>query len=187
MPMNYLKMIKSRRSTLDFSDKTVSEKDLEFILECARWSPSPHNDQPWSLIVVKDPNKIEQLVDLAFYGYFYQDPPLVVALVLEPIYSKTKILIKSDSGKAYAHTHQYFSYGVVLANLINAASSLGLSTCLLSIVPDKAAKIIGLPKNREVHVVVGIGYSKPGHAHLPTTRKPLSEIVFADQYGNRWE
>ena len=47
---DFLSLSKSRRTTYEFSDKSVKDKDLNKILEAARWAPSCANSQPWKFI-----------------------------------------------------------------------------------------------------------------------------------------
>ena len=46
--------IKERRSIRAYTDEKVSEKDVEQLIEAARWAPSAGNSQPCEFVVVKD-------------------------------------------------------------------------------------------------------------------------------------
>ncbi len=43
-------LITKRRSIRAFSDKEISKKDMQTILEAASWAPSSMNEQPWRYI-----------------------------------------------------------------------------------------------------------------------------------------
>jgi nitroreductase len=49
-----LELLKSRRSIRAFTDESVSDEDLQKVLEAARWAPSGANSQPWEFIVIRD-------------------------------------------------------------------------------------------------------------------------------------
>jgi len=76
-------LAKRRKTTYEFSDKKVSDKEINRLIECARWAPSAGNSQPWYFIVVKNPKKITALIDSAYYGAFHNDPPCIIAIVLD--------------------------------------------------------------------------------------------------------
>jgi len=65
--MDTLECIKTRRSIRKFTSETVPRKELEELLEIARWSPSYKNSQPWQAIILSGSKKKElskTLVDL---------------------------------------------------------------------------------------------------------------------------
>lgn len=52
-------LIEKRWSTRSFDpERTISDEDLNSLIEAARWAPSSYNDQPWKFLVAKrdDPN-----------------------------------------------------------------------------------------------------------------------------------
>jgi len=77
--MEFQELVKYRRSSRwVFSEKKISDSDLEQILEAARFAPTPHNSQPFEIIVVKDKNIIKELSKVEFRldkkaidGHFY--------------------------------------------------------------------------------------------------------------------
>ena len=56
-----LDIAKHRRTCRNFSDQPVSDELVNKILEVARWAPSGANSQPWSFIVVRDPEVRQKL------------------------------------------------------------------------------------------------------------------------------
>ena len=52
--MEMLGAIKKRRSIRKFSDKRISEDNINKILEAARWAPSGLNNQPWKFKILKE-------------------------------------------------------------------------------------------------------------------------------------
>jgi nitroreductase len=59
--MDFDDLVKKRRSIHHFTNKTVSNDDLLYILEAARWAPSAGNNQPWRFVVVRTPETIEKI------------------------------------------------------------------------------------------------------------------------------
>src|SRR5579864_1013005 len=46
-------------------DLDVTDEQIEFILEAARWAPSAGNSQPWEFIVVRDRELRMAIIDIA--------------------------------------------------------------------------------------------------------------------------
>ncbi len=57
--MDTLECIKTRRSIRKFTEQSVPRKDLEELIEIARWSPSYKNSQPWEAIILSGNKKQE--------------------------------------------------------------------------------------------------------------------------------
>jgi len=60
----FLGLLKKRRSMRLFKPDPVPDESVEKILECARWSMSGANGQPWEFIVVKEPDTRGKIVDI---------------------------------------------------------------------------------------------------------------------------
>ena len=77
--MDFQELVKFRRSSRWlFSKKPIPDADLRKILEAARFAPTPHNCQPFEIIVVKDRDIIRQISKVEFRldknavdGHFY--------------------------------------------------------------------------------------------------------------------
>ena len=69
--METLECIKTRRSIRKFTSEPVPRKDLEELIDIARWSPSYKNSQPWQAIILSGAKKKElskKLVELLENG-----------------------------------------------------------------------------------------------------------------------
>ncbi|MBD3181892.1 hypothetical protein GF312_06350 [Candidatus Poribacteria bacterium] len=63
--MDFMKTVLKRRTYRgQFTHKPVSQKDLETIVEAARWSPSPFNVQPWEIITIEKQDTKDKLAKL---------------------------------------------------------------------------------------------------------------------------
>ena len=63
-----LDLISSRRSIRRFTDAPVSDELVNKLIEAARWAPSGENEQPWKLIVVRDPATKVKIAEIAKLG-----------------------------------------------------------------------------------------------------------------------
>ena len=55
-----LNVIRTRRSVRVYKGGKVSDRQLETILEAARWAPSGANTQPWEFVVTRDRKKMKR-------------------------------------------------------------------------------------------------------------------------------
>ncbi len=59
-----LSIIKQRRSIRRYEPDPVPMEDVMRVLEAARWAPSGDNSQPWEFIVIRDPEKLNMVMDI---------------------------------------------------------------------------------------------------------------------------
>jgi len=66
-----LEIIRERRSVRVYKVGKVTDKQLETILEAARWAPSGANTQPWEFVVTRDREKMKRTREI-FYNEWKQ-------------------------------------------------------------------------------------------------------------------
>ena len=77
--MEALDAIRLRRSVRKYTDRPVSDADLDKVLRLALLAPTGHNAQAWSFIVVREPERRARLADLVLRGaaeYFAVNRPM---------------------------------------------------------------------------------------------------------------
>lgn len=66
--MDALEAIRKRRSVRAYTDRPVSDEDLEELLRLALLAPTGSMSQAWSLLVVRDPQQRAALADIVIRG-----------------------------------------------------------------------------------------------------------------------
>ncbi|MFX0036859.1 MAG: nitroreductase family protein [Candidatus Hermodarchaeota archaeon] len=161
-PEDFLNFLKERRSIRTFQDKSISEKEIEMILEAGRWTPSASHRQPWEFIVIRNKKILENISRNAFYGKFIKEAPIAIAIV-----AKTKTSPK----------WHLIDTSLVSMSMILMAWSLGIGTCWIGAMNrEKVKLILQLGENDYLLTVLPFGYIK-GTIPEPKPRKPLNEIV----------
>jgi nitroreductase len=61
--------MRTTASTREFTDRAVDDATLHRILDAARFAPSGGNRQPWTVLVIRDPEVRTQLAALAQQGW----------------------------------------------------------------------------------------------------------------------
>jgi nitroreductase len=59
--LEFFEVVKKRRSIHYFIDEEISDEDLNYILETARWALSARNSQPWRFIIVRESENIHKI------------------------------------------------------------------------------------------------------------------------------
>jgi len=162
--MEALEAIRKRRSVRKFSGAPIPRADLEAILDAARLAATGYNAQPWTFVVVTEP---EGRAALSLGKPWLLDAAALVAVVLDP---STRFW-REDGCSA-------------IANMLIAATALGYGSCWLQgdTMPreEPLKQALGVPPDLRLLSLVALGVP----AEWPTRpKKALAEVVRWEQYG----
>lgn len=179
MNASILEIIKARRSTRRYKPDSVSDNDLQAVLEAAQWAPSGENFQPWKFIVIRDRGVMEQIVDLLPYKKFQKflmNAPVLIVVLGDTRKSKWWVL----------------DCALAVENLMLEAWTRGLGTCFSAWYPtvpvtveEKVQEMLAIPKKWKIVTMTPLGYpiQPPESAfRLPATRKPLESIICYEKF-----
>jgi len=178
---SFLELVQHRQSDRAYLDKPVEAEKLERILEAARLAPSACNSQPWKFVVVTDPEKRLQVADataskLLSMNHFTKQAP-VQLVVIEESGNFTSSVGGWMTDKHYPH----IDLGIVAAHISLAAADEGLGSCIIGWCDGKKVqKVLEIPKNKRVMLVILLGYS--AQPLREKKRKTKEEIVSYEKY-----
>lgn len=178
---SFLELVQSRQSDRSYLDKPVEKEKIERILEVARLAPSACNAQPWKFIVVTNPEKRMQIADatankLLSMNHFSKQAPVQLVLVEENA-NFTSTVGGWATNKHYPH----IDLGIVASHVCLAATSEGLGSCIIGWCDEKKVqKVLDIPKNKRVMLVILLGYSN--QPPREKKRKEMNEIVSWEKY-----
>lgn len=168
--MDVLDVIRTRRSIRRYTAGAISQEDVNKILEAGRWAPSADNSQPWTFVVLRSLEVREKLAGTLPWGGFLSEAALGIAVIIDEA----------------ASTHAGEDGAAATENVLLEAHSLGLGACWIGTYgsPHEASakKVLKVPADKRLLSVIAIGY--PAET-ARSTRRPLAELVFTDQYGRR--
>jgi nitroreductase len=151
--MNFLELIKTRRSIRQFKQAYIPEENLIDCIEAARLAPSAMNLQPLEYLLVTDKSQVAAIFPLLKWaGYIRpQGNPKAnhhpVAYLI--------VLINQQIGKQWSA----YDIGAAVENFMLAAWSKGIGSCwLASIARDAIRKIYQIPEHYIVDSIVALGY-----------------------------
>jgi nitroreductase len=173
-------LIKNRWSPRSFSEKHITQQDLDTIIEAGSWAFSAINEQPWRYIVAqRGTDRFNSFFNLLAGG---NQPWNKNAAALVISFSK-----KTFSANGQPNTTAQHDVGAANMLLTLQANSMGIYTHVMGgFDKQAAAHILQLGEDFEPVVMIALGY--PDHADkleepfkarekAPRARKPLEEII----------
>jgi nitroreductase len=182
--MHFKELIVLRESCRRYDPRPVERENIEQIMEACRLAPSACNSQPWSFVIVDDP-ELKKLVAATTTGKVLQfnrfcfDAPVLVALVAEPPSWLSKI------GSSIKDKDFYLmDIGIVAEHFCLQAAELGLGTCMIGWFDEKKAKqLMNIPANKRIPLLISLGY--PAHnKNRQKIRKSMDKVFCYNQYSN---
>jgi nitroreductase len=165
--------IRARRNVRTYLPNPVPDADLNRIAEAGWRAPSASNRQHWTFIIVTDGDQLQALSTVWQGARHIAGAAAAIALVLtEPADERTKVVDQYDLGQA--------TYAIMLA-----AADLGIGTGHSSVGDqEKARAILGVPEDRYVAYLIGVGYpaDRPLKPIVKPNRLPFDEVVRRDHW-----
>jgi nitroreductase len=160
----------TRRSVRKFKKDDVPTELLLEAIDIARFAPSARNGQPWEFVIVKDGERREKLAQIHRWARYAAEAPVAIVVLADTKLAPDSYVIDGSLAAMY---------------LWLALHCLGLGAVWLHTVPaaDRVREIVGAPEHLYPVALFAVGY--PDEKPEPKPRKPLSEIVHLESYGNR--
>ena len=171
--MDMLELIKSRQSCRSYSGATVEKEKLISILEAGRLSPSARNSQPWSYILASSTEAAQAVGECTRVNGKNAFTVDCTAFI---------IISEEECEAAFGGmTHRYFAemdIGMAVMNMCLEAESLGVASCIIgSFDADKVKQVAGIDKDKDVKLIIALGYSVDGYEIREKKRRSFDETV----------
>ncbi|MHA2225252.1 MAG: nitroreductase family protein [Candidatus Hodarchaeales archaeon] len=187
----------SRRSVREFSDQSFSKEIIENIIKTAGTAPSGANKQPWTFVIVSNPDlkhkirlaaeaeekefyehKIsdEWRQDLAPLGVTWEKAFLEIAPYLIVVFQQKYRLDEHNNKRKHYYVTK--SVGIAVGMLILAIQNAGLVTLTHTPISMNFLRdLLRRPENEKSFVIMPVGYPKEEVMVPDLKRKTLSEIL----------
>ncbi|MCI8541628.1 MAG: nitroreductase [Erysipelotrichaceae bacterium] len=189
-----LDLLKQRYSCRAFAPTPIPKEVIEYMLECARLSPSGGNEQPWMFGIITDREQIAQIAQAASVNYkqkWIETAPLLVVLATQQLkmdeaialhrFPTLRSRIESLDQEVYqAINMEEHQCKIPGEHMVLAALEHGVySTWISSMDCEKVKKICAL-EGYLVSNVIAFGY--PALSHRTRQKKALCDITFENRY-----
>lgn len=199
--MDTLTAIKERRSVKHYDpEHSMSEAEINALLELALLSPTSFNIQNWRFVVVTDPEKKQAIRAAAWNQAQVSEASITILLcahlkshqggerywvnapqpvkdmlvpMIAPFYENNPQLQRDEAMR---------SIGIAAQTLMLAAKAMGYDSCpMIGFDPVKVGQIIHLPENHIIGMMLTVGKALKD-ANVRGGQVPYEEVVFRDQF-----
>jgi iodotyrosine deiodinase len=192
----FVERMRTRRSVRQFSREPVPFELVANAVAAAGTAPSGANQQPWTFVVVSDP-QVKREIRLAAeaeereaYEHrmteewlraleplgtdwrkpHIEDAPYVI-VVFEHAYGL-------EGGRRWKHYYAKESVGIAVGLLLASLHLAGLATLTHTPSPMRfLAEVLGRPRNERAFCLIPVGYPADGATVPKLEKKPLDEIL----------
>ncbi len=181
--MKFSELIQKRQSVRAYEPTPVEREKIERCVEAARLAPSASNSQPWHFIIVDEPELKNKLAKFAKAKYlkmnmFAEQAPVIVVIVTE----KSKLITQIGS-RLKDKQYNQIDIGIAAEHFCLQATEENLGTCILGWFDEKnIKKLLNIPKQKRLHLLITVGYAKKGYKQRQKIRKKLNEIICYNAY-----
>lgn len=181
--MDFAELVKHRQSVRSYSERKVETEKLAQLIEAVRLAPSACNAQPWTLLLVDEP-ELRDRVAMATFGVglsfnrFAMKAPVIAVLVVEPAPLTVRLgaLLKKRQ-------LPLIDIGIAASHLCLQAADLGLGSCMLGWFDERKIKrLLRIPRRRRIGLLATLGYAAKDEAPRAKQRKPASTMSVHNDY-----
>jgi nitroreductase/ferredoxin len=185
-----IQFLRSRRSARGFKNKPVEKKQLQELIEIARYAPTASNSQLVEWIVLTDKDQVAGLVEETIEwmrSLIIQGPEAIYSSYIIPAIEAWDLgrdrILRNAPALAFATAPAEAVYGMVdltiaLSYLDLFAPKVGLTTCWAGVLHRAMEKnrslrdYAGIPETYPHYYPMMIGYPKYQYHRLPARKPP---------------
>ena len=182
--MKFLDLVKSRQSVRRYRNQKVEPEKIERCIEAARLAPSACNSQPWSFVVVTDPELCKKVATATFNELISFNKFVIQAPVLIVIVQESPKLITRIGGEIKRKEYPLIDIGIAAEHLCLQAVEEGLGTCMIGwFNQTRIRKLLGIPTGKSIGLILTLGYPPETYRVRDKSRKSYNDTVFYNTYG----
>lgn len=162
--MSVTAAIRAKRAIRSYQAQPVPEPAIRSILNAGRRAQSSKNDQPWTFIVVTEPEQLQRLSTAGVYTAHMPASAFTIVLVAPEAYE--------------------FDLGQAAAYMQLAAVEQGIGSCVTTLQhSDIAHSVLDVPAELSCRWSITFGYPDQAPAPLKAGgRRALEEVVRYERY-----
>jgi nitroreductase len=167
--MQVQEAIQKRLSIRRYADADIPAEHMDILFKALQLAASANNYQNWEFVFVGDPDLKQRLVPACSHQSFIRDCTCFIAGVADPGLKWHMVDIT-----------------IALAQFALQAVELGYGTCWIGAFDEAGVKqVLNVPDSKKVVICMTLG--RPAGRHVSRGRKRLEEIIYLNQFGNRFK
>jgi nitroreductase len=173
--VDFLELCKLRQSCRNFSDRPVEHDKLVKCVEAGRLTHSGCNAQPWSFIVVENPNLVSEIAKCG--QQLKQNAFLGTAKAFIIILEEHAVLSPVISYFLDSHYYAKGDLGAAAAYVCLEAATQGLGSCHIGVYNRaRICELLNIPAEKQFGSVIALGYPA-SDASRSKNRKSFEDVV----------
>ncbi len=179
----FFDLIKKRQSDRKYISRPVEKEKLFNCLEAARLAPSASNSQPWTFVVVNEPELTKKVGKAAMgplmsFNKFASQAPVIVAIIME----KPK-LITELGGHIKKKEYPLIDIGIAAEHFCLQAAEENLGSCMLGWFDEQKIKdLLNVPEEKNIPLLITLGYTPENYKNRKKIRKSIDKFVKYNTY-----
>lgn len=189
----------TQRAIRHFSNKLIPDETIKALMVAATSAPNSGNQQQWKFLVIRDKNIKRRFGD--WYLKSWTDtvnslgetgesqPYRSGGLLAEQMENIPVLILACIANGGTKSTGRMDTQGAsiypAVQNLMLMARSFGLGTVLTTMhtrFEEEVKRLLSIPDGFDTAALIPVGFPAKGVVFGRVSRKPISEVV----YGNRW-
>ena len=171
--MTLEELFDKRQSTREFSDKPVTDGELEKICRLAQLAPSAINGQPYRLYGINGEKAKAFAKNIQKDGANRWADAATAYIVIEEL---EPVSIERPTRVISNEPFIQNDVGILSAYLALAAEDIGVQNCIVGLRDEKGiAEFLSLPENTKFPLIIALGHASADYAVREKKRKPFED------------
>ncbi len=151
----FLDLVKRARSVRGFrEERKVTDEELRYLVECARYTPSSRNAQVLKYRLVNTPEELQKVQPLTRWAGALRE----LNLPYPGTYPQAFVVICQDYRLSESANAFQKDVGIAAQTMLLAANDLGLGGCMIaSFSAGELKSVLGLPDYLKPQLVLALG------------------------------
>ena len=155
-----IEAILKRQTIRSYVQKQISDEELEILKKSAKAAPSGRNVQPCHVRFIQNREYLEGM-NTDFKELVGYDTPAYTRWDVNPVYQTAPTLVL-----IFAENESYTDAGIMCENIVIAAESIGLGTCIIGSIGAlfederslKWKELFDIPSHYKFMIAIAVGY-----------------------------
>lgn len=179
----------SHTSVRRFAEEPVDDATVRTIVAAAQSASSSSHQQMWSVVALRDPERVRRLVETGRLSAFAASAPLILVFVADWSRATAVAADAGEPAEAVAYLEStlvaFVDCGIAAQNALVAAEALGLGGCYLGSMrnePEAVAELLGLPAGSVAVLGLALGWPASAERRALKPRLPQEVVLHLERY-----